>query len=152
MGAVASAVLADAVLIIHFAFVVFVVFGLLAILAGRLVGWTWIKRPVFRNAHLLAIGVVVLQAWLGRRCPLTSWESALRRRAGQAVYEETFVQHWIHRVLFFDAPAWVFIVLYTLFGALVLGLWLLDRRDLWRRDRCRRFPRRFLRPTLWAAT
>lgn len=133
MGTVAWAVLADAVLVIHFAFVVFVVFGLLAILAGRLAGWAWVRLAVFRNAHLLAIGVVVLQAWLGRRCPLTSWESALRLRAGQAVYEETFVQHWLHRVLFFDAPAWVFAVIYTLFGVLVLALWLIDRRDSGRR-------------------
>ena len=120
-------------LVIHFAFVAFVVGGLIAILAGRLAGWSWIKRPAFRNAHLIAIGVVVLQAWLGQRCPLTSWEVAFRARAGQAVYEETFVQHWLHRVLFYDAPTWVFVVIYTLFGALVLVLWLLDRRGLRRR-------------------
>ena len=133
MGSAAWAALADAVLVIHFAFVAFVVGGLIAILAGKLAGWSWIKHPAFRNAHLVAIGVVVLQAWLGQRCPLTSWETDLRVRAGQAVYEETFVQHWLHRVLFFDAPMWVFVVIYTLFGALVLALWLLDRRGLRRR-------------------
>jgi len=120
-------------LVIHFAFVAFVVGGLAAILAGRFAGWPWIRNSLFRNAHLVAIGVVVLQAWLGRRCPLTSWEAALRLRAGQAVYEETFIQHWLHRVLFFDAPTWVFGTIYTLFGALVLLVWWLDRRELRRR-------------------
>lgn len=130
MSAARFAMLADAVLIVHFLFVVFVVVGFVAILVGKWRGWSWVCNRWFRNAHLASIGIVVLQAWLGQRCPLTSWETALRIRAGQAGYSETFIQHWLHQVLFFDAPTWVFGLTYTVFGALVFLVWWLDRRLL----------------------
>ena len=120
--------LADAVLVVHFSFVAFVVVGFLLILAGPLCHWRWIYARWFRWVHVGAIGVVVLQAWLGRLCPLTVWEAELRRRAGQAGYEESFVQHWLQRLLYYDFPLWVFAVAYTVFGALVLALWWRDRR------------------------
>jgi polyferredoxin len=78
---------------------------------------------VFRYSHLAAVGIVVGQAWLGRICPLTTWENALRRRAGQSSYEETFIQHWLHPLLFYAAPAWVFTAIYSIFGVLVALVW-----------------------------
>jgi len=117
--------LADAVLVAHFAVVVFVVGGLLAIFIGNSRGWRWVNGLLFRVAHLLAIGVVVLQAWLGRLCPLTILELWLRERAGQAAFEGSFVQHWLERLLYFDLPLWMFTVAYTLFGLLVLMSWFL---------------------------
>lgn len=122
-------VLADAVLLVHFAFVVFVVGGFLLILIGVLASWSWINNRVFRVTHLAAIGVVVLQAWLGQYCPLTLWENALRRRAGESGYEESFVEHWLHEILFYQAASWVFTASYTVFGALVLLVWFLGRRN-----------------------
>jgi hypothetical protein len=119
--------LADVILIAHFAIVVFIVCGFVAIVIGKWLGWTWIRNRAFRLTHLAAIGIVVLQAWLGQMCPLTNWENALREAAGRSGYSETFVQHWLHRLLFYDAPPWVFAVLYTVFGLLVLAAWLLDR-------------------------
>ena len=123
-------VLADAILVLHFSFVVFVVLGCLAILAGPLFRWQWIYQRWFRWLHLAAIGIVVLQAWLGRLCPLTIWESELRRRAGQAGYEASFVQHWLQQLLYYDFPPWVFGIAYTVFGAVVLALWWRDRKLL----------------------
>lgn len=114
---------ADAILILHALFVAFVVFGLLLVLAGGIRGWQWVRNIWFRVAHLLAIGVVVLQSWLGMLCPLTTWEMALRERAGDAVYETSFVAHWLQRILFYQGPEWVFIVSYTLFAALVIASW-----------------------------
>lgn len=122
--------LADATLVIHFAFVVFVVVGFLLILLGLSVGWSWVHNRQFRIAHLAAIGVVVLQAWFGQLCPLTVWENALRRRAGQSGYTETFIEHWLHKVLFYQAEPWVFTVIYTGFAVLVVIVWLLGRRDI----------------------
>ncbi len=119
--------LADAVLIVHFSIVAFIVFGFLAILSGKLLGWNWIRNRVFRGVHLLAIGIVVLQAWVGRICPLTAWESVLREKAGQSGYTGTFIQHWLHKVLFYDVEPWIFATLYTVFGLLVLASWLHDR-------------------------
>lgn len=118
------ALAADAILVVHAVFVAFVILGLALTLIGKGRGWHWVRNPWFRLAHLAAIAVVVLQAWLGVLCPLTSWEMALRDKAGDAVYRDSFIAHWLHQWLFFQAPAWVFIVLYTLFGGLVALAWL----------------------------
>lgn len=116
-------VMADALLVTHFAFVSFVVLGFLLRVAGLLAGWAWVRNRVFRLTHLGAIGIVVVQAWLGRICPLTTWENELRMRGGEGTYTETFIQHWLHRVLFYEAEPWVFTAIYTAFGALVLLVW-----------------------------
>jgi len=121
--------LADTILVMHFAFVVFVVVGFMLILAGLLAHWTWIHNRNFRIAHLVAIGVVVLQAWFGQLCPLTIWENQLRRRAGQSSYSESFVEHWLHEILFYEAAQWVFTTIYTAFGVLVVLTWYLGKRS-----------------------
>lgn len=115
--------LADAILILHFLFVCFVVFGLLAIYVGHFRQWCWVRNRTFRIVHLMAISIVVLQAWLGVICPLTAWEMALRAEADTPVYAGSFIQHWLQQLLYFEAPAWVFILLYTGFGGLVLLSW-----------------------------
>lgn len=111
-------------LTVHVGFVAFVVVGLLAILTGGVRGWKWIRNPWFRLLHLAAIGVVVVQAWFGIVCPLTTFEMALRERAGDRTYDGTFISHWLRKLLFYDAPPWVFVVCYTLFGLAVVGSWL----------------------------
>jgi hypothetical protein len=124
---------ADAILFTHALFVGFVVFGLLFILLGKLRSWAWVRNPWFRYAHLAGIGIVVLQSWLGAICPLTTWEMALREKTGGAVYSGAFVAHWLESILYYRAPEWVFIVCYSVFGALVAATW------YWFR------PRRFIR-------
>ena len=123
MGDRLVTILADLLRLVHFGFVLFVVAGLGCVLVGKFRNWRWVRDPWFRLAHLLAIGFVAVQAWLGRLCPLTIWESALRRAAGGDAYEGSFVAHWIGRILYFEAPLWVFAVAYTLFGALVVASW-----------------------------
>ena len=118
---------ADLVLAVHMSFVVFVILGLALILLGGLQGWSWVKNPWFRLGHLLAIGVVIAQAWLGAICPLTTLEMALRSRAGDAVYKGGFAAHWMQTLLYYEAPQWVFAVWYTLFGLLVLASWIVIR-------------------------
>lgn len=114
---------ADAVLVLHASFVAFVVIGQLLIVAGLLAGQAWVRHFGFRLAHTLAIGIVVLQAWLGVLCPLTVLENGLRARAGLAGYPDSFVSFWLHRLIFFDAPSWVFTLAYSLFGLSVLAAW-----------------------------
>ena len=114
---------ADTLLILHVLFVGFVIFGLVLILLGKLRDWYWVRNAWFRIAHLAAIGVVVVQSWFGIICPLTIWENALRRRAGEGGYSGTFVSHWLESILYYEAPAWVFAVCYTVFGALVVVSW-----------------------------
>lgn len=115
--------LADIVLATHFAVVLFVIGGLAAIVAGNFYGWPFVNAWWFRIAHLAAIGVVVAQAWLGIVCPLTTLESWLRVRAGEAAYETSFIEHWLTRLLFYEAPTWVFTAAYTLFGLAVVTAW-----------------------------
>ena len=114
---------ADALLLIHLLFVAFVVFGLLLILVGKPFGWNWIRNRTFRVTHLIAIGIVVVQSWFGIICPLTTWEMALREKAGDVVYSGTFISHWLETLLYYNAPPWVFVVCYTVFGALVVVSW-----------------------------
>ena len=123
---------ADAVLLLHVLFVVFVVVGLVLILAGRLLSWDWVRNWWFRVAHLAAIGVVVLQSWLGVICPLTTLEMYLRDKAGDATYTGSFVSHWLESILYYRAPAWVFAVAYTAFAIIVVMSW------VWVRPRGRR--------------
>ena len=114
---------ADAILVLHTLFVAFVVLGLCCVLAGGYRGWRWVRNRWFRLVHLVAIGVVVLQSWVGVICPLTHWESALRTAAGAEGYSDTFIGHWLRALLYYRAPDWVFIVVYTVFGALVMLAW-----------------------------
>ena len=115
---------ADAVLLLHGLIVAFIVFGLMAILVGGVMRWQWIANPWFRVAHLVGIGIVVAQAWLGVLCPLTTLEMWLRRQARGETYQESFIEHWLQQVLFYDFPWWVFVVAYTLFGLLVAIAWI----------------------------
>ena len=115
--------LADVVLMLHAAIVVAVVGGLLLILVGNLVGWRWVNAWWFRLTHLVTIAVVVLQSWLGVTCPLTSLEMTLRAKAQVNIYTGGFIEHWVQRLLYYEAPAWVFALVYTVFGVAVLATW-----------------------------
>jgi hypothetical protein len=117
--------LADAVLLLHFAVVLFVISGPVFIVAGNLRSWRWVNNLVFRVAHLLAIAFVVAESWLGMTCPLTALEMRLRGLAGGASYQAGFVEHWVGRMLFYQAPPLVFTLLYTAFGGLVVAAWCL---------------------------
>lgn len=116
--------LADAVLLLHLGVAAFVVGGLPAIVVGNLRGWRGVNAPWFRWTHLALIGVVVLQSWLGLECPLTTLENALRRQAGGSGYEGGFIEHWASALLFYQAPTWVFVLAYSLFGAAVAACWI----------------------------
>ena len=115
--------LADLVLTTHVTFVLFVILGLILILFGGGLGWSWVRNPWFRAFHLGSIGLVVIQAWFGIICPLTKLEMHLRAQAGDATYEGAFVAHWLHQLLYYEAPPWVFTVCYTVFGLAVAASW-----------------------------
>ncbi len=117
--------LADFIVMFHAAYVSFVVFGLVAILIGVALRWGWVRNFWFRAIHLTMIGIVVLEALFGITCPLTDWESQLRLKAGEAGYAGDFIGYWAHQLIFYDAPPWVFTVIYILFGLAVLGAFVL---------------------------
>ena len=115
--------LADALLALHLGIVAFVVGLLPLVLAGGALGWRWVRHRGLRLTHLGLIVFIAAQAWLGRLCPLTVWEQDLRRLAGQGTYTESFVGHWLGRLLYWNAPWWVFVAAYTGFAVLVAMAW-----------------------------
>lgn len=119
----APGVLADVILVVHALIVVFVVFGQALIMVGWIRSWGWVRNFRFRLIHLVLIAIVVLQAWLGRLCPLTVWEQGLRRAAGQAFHQQSFIEYWVGQVLYLDLPWWVFVTAYTAFALLVVLSW-----------------------------
>ena len=123
-GASAVTVLADAILIVHFMFVLFVIGGFALILFGAVAGaalrWSWVRARAFRSAHLGAILLVAAESLVGVACPLTVWENALRRSGPQ---DASFVGRWVARLLYYDFPEWMFAAVYTVFALAVALAW-----------------------------
>lgn len=121
-----AALLADAILVVHFAFVLFVVGGFALIVVGAAAGWRWIRNRTFRYAHLAAIAFVAAEALIGAACPLTVWEYLLRSGSAEG---PSFVGRWVSRLLYYDFPDWVFTVTYVAFAiAVAVTLWLVPPR------------------------
>ena len=116
--------LADLILLVHFAFVLFVVGGLALIWAGAGLGWRWVRNLWFRVAHLAAILFVAGEALAGIWCPLTVWEDRLR---GGARVETSFIARWIHRILFYSLPEWMLTAVYVVFALVVIATFWLVR-------------------------
>ena len=117
--------LADALLAAHFLIAAFIVAGLILVWLGAALGWQWTRNPWFRYLHLGAIAFVAAEAVAGIACPLTVWEDMLR--AG--VRPESFIGRWVQRLLYYQAPEWVFTVAYVLWtAATLLTLWLVPPR------------------------
>jgi hypothetical protein len=122
--------LADVVLVVHVAFIAFVVVGLVLIWAGRFRGWAFVQNLWFRAAHVAAIGVVAAESLAGVVCPLTTWEDRLRLLAGgQQRYAGSFIQHWLQPLIFFDVGEGVFTAAYlAFFLAVGISFWLIPPR------------------------
>ena len=112
--------LADAILVVHFMFMLFVVGGFALILVGAAFHWAWVRGRSFRSAHLAAIVLVVAESMVGVACPLTVWEDALRRSGEQ---NASFVARWLARLLYYDFPEWMFAAAYTVFALAVALAW-----------------------------
>lgn len=81
---------ADLVLVIHLAFVAFVVLGALLLL----------RWPRLMGAHLVVLAWGIAIELAGFICPLTPLENWLRQRGGEAGYEGGFIQHYITSLLY----------------------------------------------------
>jgi hypothetical protein len=117
--------LANLVLMIHCAYIAFVVGGFVAVLLGVLLHWSWIRNFWFRAVHLLMMLFVAFESLIDMICPLTSWERWLREAAGQESLEGDFIASWLNRLFFFHFPPWVFTVVYVGFALLILATFIL---------------------------
>src|SRR5262245_24620563 len=118
--------LADFLATVHVAWVLFVVFGLVAVYVGWWAGWGWVHNRWFRGIHLAMIVGVVLRATVLDMCPITIWEEAMHEMGTQAGYEASRFGQVMHDALHpvpagEDLPHWVYLAIYAAFGALVIG-------------------------------
>jgi hypothetical protein len=113
--------LADLVLLLHLAFVLFVILGGLLVL----------RRPVIAWLHLPCAAWGVLIEFAGWICPLTPLEVSLRMRGGEAGYAGGFIAHYVTAALY---PAGLTRGVQVVLGAFALLLnltiysWIVARR------------------------
>lgn len=113
--------LADLTLLVHAAFVAFVLLGGLLVLRWPRVAWLHVPAALWGSA-------VELAGWI---CPLTPLEIELRERAGQAGYERGFLEHYLLAAIY---PEGLTREMQIVFGVLALALnlavyaWVLTRK------------------------
>jgi hypothetical protein len=114
------ALLADLIVVVHFCYVGFTLGGEICILLGGALSWRWVRNLTFRIVHLASVVLVAVEALVGTQCPLTVWEYKLRVMAGQQVEGQiSFIARLVRSVIFYNFPAWVFLVAYVCFAVLV---------------------------------
>ncbi len=100
-------ILADAIVILHLCFVLFVVLGGLLVVRWPRVAWV----------HLAAVGWGAWVEFAGWICPLTPLENWLRQQGGGPVYTASFIEHYLVPILY---PAWLSREIQWGLGGLVL--------------------------------
>ena len=119
---------ADAVLLLHALFIVFVLLG-----ATLSIWWRWIPL-----VHLPAAAWGIFVGLSGRVCPLTPLENSLRIRAGQSGYSDSFVEHYILDAVYppglTPQVQWALAAAVVVVNLAIYG-WLLQR---WHRQRSSR--------------
>lgn len=81
---------ANAIALVHLAFIIFVV-------AGGLLVLRW---PMLACIHLPAAAWGALIEFAGWYCPLTTWENQLLRRAGREGYSNGFIEHYLFALIY----------------------------------------------------
>lgn len=124
--------LADAIVVCHFAFVLFVFLGALLVLR-----WRWVAI-----LHLPAVAWVTYVETSGAICPLTPMENGFLEKAGEVAYAGGFVDHYIIPILYpvgltpdIQYRLALILLLLTLRCYEVVAV-----RTIWRRRRRRFFP------------
>ena len=110
---------ADFILIVHFCFVLFAIFGGLLVLRWR---WVW-------KLHLPALVWGFLVQYFVWFCPLTDWENHFRTLGGEAGYEGGFIEHYVSAILYPAITPQIHLILaFSLFGFNLLVYFLVFRR------------------------
>lgn len=115
-----NVLIADIIVVIHFAFICFVVAG--GLLALRWPACAWVHLPAAAWGAAIEFG-----GWI---CPLTPLEQRLRIEAGQGVYETTFIEQYLMPVIY---PAGLTREVQFLLGIAVIAVNILIYRLVFRR-------------------
>jgi hypothetical protein len=86
--------LADAVVLFHFLWILFIIFGGL---------WGRRKRSLGRVHIAALVGAIVIEGF-DLYCPLTHLEIWLREQGAQGSYHESFIPHYLNKVIYLDVP------------------------------------------------
>jgi Protein of Unknown function (DUF2784) len=117
------AVLAELILAVHLAIILFNVGGLIIIPLGAWRHWRFVRGFWWRALHLASLAVVALQAVLGQVCFLKDWQGDLLRAAGAGATREPLIAGLVNRLIYWPLPLWVFAALYVAVWLYVLLLW-----------------------------
>jgi len=93
--------LADAVTALHFLWILFLVFG----------GWWGRRIRRVARLHLAGLVFACLVEGFDWFCPLTHLEVWLRRKGAQAGYAESFIAHYLGRLIYIDLPHSLIVIL-----------------------------------------
>jgi len=115
-------VLADAVVVVHLAFIVFVVGGGAAVIAWPRVAWL----------HLPAVAWAAYVEFTSTICPLTPLENGMRASAGDAGYQGGFVEHYVLPIIY---PPGLTPHVQTILGIIVIAVNVFFYGIAWRRAR-----------------
>jgi hypothetical protein len=113
--------LGQLVLVIHLAVIAFNVAGLIVVPLGAALRWPVVRNLPLRLLHVASLGVVALQAALGRACFLTDWQADLT--GGGAT--DPLIMRWVNSVIFWPLPPWAFTAAYVAIFTYVVALWFL---------------------------
>ena len=103
----------------HFMLAAFMVAGFLVIPIGYKFCWSWVQHRYLRICHASIMGFIAVETIVGLTCPLTILEHSLRGNSPP----QSFVGHWIQRILYWDLPHEIFIALYFICFVWVMVLW-----------------------------
>jgi len=117
---------ADITVVLHLAYACFVVLGVIAIVTGGARGWNWVRNYRFRLLHLICTIVVPLETLGSITCPLTTLENFFLKIAGREGYHRSFIGNLSDEILFYEAPEWVFAIIYVAMALLVVLYFILS--------------------------
>ena len=118
-------ILADLIMVIHLAWILFMLWGFVLTIRGFFYP-KFFDRWIFRTVHLLGILFVVTLEILGKYCPLTLWENALRSHYNpETDYPGSFIVKQIEQMIYPDVPPLVVIIPAILIAAFTLAAYIL---------------------------
>ncbi len=112
-------IIADFILIIHFTIIAFIIAGFFLIPIGYKLNLYWSVNKTLRITHFLLIGIVTTESFIGMTCPLTTVEKLLRNDFS----DETFVNYWLSKIIYWDYPLYFFCIVYCLCFFWTFFLW-----------------------------
>lgn len=106
-------IIADGVMLVHFSWVLFNLFGFFVVL----------KFPKLKFFHIGTLSSTALLMLTGNICPLTTLEQWLERKAEISVaYQGSFLRHYLGHFLYINAPSWIITAITTILT--LTAIWL----------------------------